>query len=352
MASVRLSSLKIKILLFSALHLATDGLCAYLIFSRLYAASGASAMSVFLIYNLLAFVTQAPVGIFIDKYNHPKLLLLASVGCILLGYALSDLYILASICLGMGNSLFHVCGGKYITAQSGNDICSLGIFVSTGAVGLVLGQRFFAYGAVVIGFFAVLIIGTALLLLTDDAENKAWDIQVKPKDSDFFIFLAVVAVVVIRSFVGKIAGIAFEASDVTFLIISLATALGKAAGGFCAKYLGVSRTAVASMLLAAACLSIGNENMHVYLLGIFAFNFSMPITLYYANLLLKGREGFAFGVLAASLIPGYFLGMMHYADATRICLIVLLTVASVPAILITSKRVKYAAATTDTDGNA
>jgi len=41
--------------------------------------------------------------------------------------------------------------------------------------------------------------------------------------------------------------------------------------------------------------------------GLFLVNCTMPITLYWANVMLKGREGLAFGLLAASLIPGYLI---------------------------------------------
>ena len=38
-------------------------------------------------------------------------------------------------------------------------------------------------------------------------------------------------------------------------------------------------------------------------------NCTMPITLYLANVVLAGREGLAFGILAAALIPGYLLAV-------------------------------------------
>ena len=47
-----------------------------------------------------------------------------------------------------------------------------------------------------------------------------------------------------------------------------------------------------------------------YLLaGIFLMNTTMPVTLYLANDVLPGREGLAFGLLAAALIPGYLLAV-------------------------------------------
>ena len=43
--------------------------------------------------------------------------------------------------------------------------------------------------------------------------------------------------------------------------------------------------------------------------GIFAINCTMAVTLWLANVVLKGREGLAFGLLAAALIPGWLLAI-------------------------------------------
>jgi hypothetical protein len=47
----------------------------------------------------------------------------------------------------------------------------------------------------------------------------------------------------------------------------------------------------------------------VLLAGIFLMNTTMPTTLFLANDLLPRREGLAFGLLAAALIPGYLLAV-------------------------------------------
>ena len=47
----------------------------------------------------------------------------------------------------------------------------------------------------------------------------------------------------------------------------------------------------------------------VLLLGVFLMNCTMPVTLYLANEVLKQREGLAFGLLAAALIPGWWLAV-------------------------------------------
>ena len=57
------------------------------------------------------------------------------------------------------------------------------------------------------------------------------------------------------------------------------------------------------------CIVFSGYCEPVLLVGIFLMNCTMPITLYLANVLLPGREGLAFGLLAAALIPGYLLAV-------------------------------------------
>jgi hypothetical protein len=57
------------------------------------------------------------------------------------------------------------------------------------------------------------------------------------------------------------------------------------------------------------CFVFGDYNDVVLLAGVFLMNCTMPVTLYLANVLLPRREGLAFGLLAAALIPGYLLAV-------------------------------------------
>lgn len=342
MRLLSLKSMRLKLVLLSLMHLVTDGLCAYLVFSRLYLGSPESAIFVFFAYNILAFVTQSPVGLLIDKYNKPKSFLAVSIIMMALGYMFVGVWPIAVFFIGMSNSIFHVAGGKYVTDKSGNDISHLGIFVSTGAVGLVLGQRYLSFTAMPYIFFAVLIICGAILILSEDGETINYpEYYDKSKNSDLAL-LAVIGVVVIRSFVGKVVTPDFTLEGNIFLIIAIATALGKAMGGVCSKIFGIRPTTYISMSIAALCLALGTAIPMLFIIGIFAFNFSMPITLYYANIMLKGSEGFAFGTLAASLIPGYFVALsFSYSVPVRICTIAL-CILTMLIIIIVSRRIMYA----------
>ena len=349
MKPLHLKSYNIKLILLSLMHFATDGLCSYLVFARLYPDNPNVAFIIFIGYNILAFVTQSPVGILIDKYNKPKFFLSISVIMVLLGYALSSIWVLSSLMIGMGNSLFHVAGGKYVTDKSGNDISHLGIFVSTGAVGLVLGQRYFSSPPLPYLLFALLILSLIPVIFFEDSKTRSYPEEYESKDSATHVMLIVMAVVLARSFVGKVVSADFTLSGHVFLIIALATALGKAVGGVCAKLFGIRPTTYVSMAVAAICLTLGTGNPYTFILGVFAFNFTMPITLYYANILQKGKEGFAFGTLAAVLAPGYFLAMSFtYTTLARI-MCALLCIFSMAVIIFISRRIRSADSSTYSD---
>ena len=333
-------SIRLKLLLLSIMHLVVDGLCSFLVFSKLYDNNADFALLIFFGYNILAFVTQSPVGALIDKYNKPKVFLAISILSMAIGYLLSDIWFLAVIFIGISNSLFHVAGGKYVTDKSGNDISHLGIFVSTGAIGLVLGQRYLSFTLMPYLFFGLLIVCGLLVIFSEDSETKSYFEKYEDKRYEIYALFAVVCVVAIRSFVGKVVAPDFALSGNIFLVISIATALGKACGGVFARIVGVRPTMYASMIVAALCLTLGAGNPILFITGVFAFNFSMPITLYYANILLKGSEGFAFGTLAAALTPGYFIAMYFtYSTPLRICTAILCLVSMLTVIII-SKRVK------------
>lgn len=334
-----LKSVKLKLILFSIMHLVTDGLCAFIVFSRLYPDNPEQSFYVFVGYNLLAFVTQSPVGMLIDKYNKPKIFLAVSIALMLLGYLFSELWLLSVTCIGISNSLFHVAGGRYITDKSGNDISHLGIFVSTGAIGLVLGQSYFSFAAMPYIFFVLLIVCGLPVIFSEDTETVGYDEVYTDEKTGSLALLAVIGVVLIRAFVGKLITPDFELTEHMPLLFSLLIASGKAVGGIMSKFIGITKTTCISTAVAAVCLTLGAGNTILFMLGLFAFNFSMPITLYLANILLKGKEGFAFGSLAAILAPGYFLAMSFSYSLPMRIFTALLCLASMFLIIIISRKV-------------
>lgn len=323
--------------LYTILHFLVDGICSLIIFSSLYNDDYNQCLVVFLIYNILAFMFQPFVGLLIDKYNYSRMFLIISVFLLILGILTRTNYLISTIFLGLGNAFFHISGGKYVTEKTSNDISSLGLFVSTGAVGLVIGQ--YCYSDILLFIFIfLLIIFTVLIVFSYEEKNEKNQIKLEiTKPKMLFLVKLLIIVVMIRSLVGKITIINFSTNQFVFLLIGIATCLGKVLGGIFTKYFGLLKTLIGSMIIAFICLIFFNNNMYLTLLGIITFNVTMPITLWYMNNLLNKKLGFAFGLLAGSLFPGYLLGMLINDVLIKQILIGIFSILSVILILIIRK---------------
>ena len=94
---------------------------------------------------------------------------------------------------------------------------------------------------------------------------------------------------------------------IAVLMIGALSMLGKMVGGWIARWMGIVKMIVLVLLVLAACFFFRNQGTMVLLAALFAVNCTMPVTLYLINVVLPGKEGLAFGLLAAALIPGYLL---------------------------------------------
>ena len=302
------------------LHFLTDGLCLCCLYQSVSPSGLPRLAGVFVVYNVLAFLTQPFTGLLADRMTNRHWLLLAAVVLLLaavttvtFGFPLAGF--LSPVLLGMGNSLFHVWGGKQVVLNVGNDLRALGLFVSTGAFGLAVAMVFFSPSLLLFFLLALCLLAVAYLKLEQKYSGVGAAIQDTPWSrrvgkSRWLLLLVVVAFVMLRSFMGESFTSAIEKGDMVVLLIGLTAMLGKMAGGWMARRMGVLPTLAAVLVVVSGCLLCRSSERVVMLSGLFAVNCTMPITLYWANGLLKGREGLAFGLLAAALIPGYLLSTL------------------------------------------
>ena len=134
------------------LHFLVDGLCACCLYLVVWPSTTLDVVSLFIIYNVLAFLTQPLTGWVVDHMHQKHWMLLGSMLLMTLAVALSIfttyhflltthhlLLTIIPVLLGIANSMFHVWGGQLTAVRTQNDIRSLGMFVSTGAFGLAVG---------------------------------------------------------------------------------------------------------------------------------------------------------------------------------------------------------------------
>ena len=306
----------------SVLHLLIDGLCVCCLYLIASSFSVSHLVGIFLTYNILAFLTQPMTGLLADRMERKHWMLFASVllltmavlaTSIVISFRVSSAFgvMLVAILLGMGNSLFHVWGGKQVAVRTGNDMRALGTFVSTGAFGLALGFVFFSWPLLYAALLSICLLSTAYVRLdlkmdTEVAINKA----IERRFISIFVWLSLIVLMLVvmqRSLVGETFTGEIPKSSALVLLIGALSMLGKMVGGWFARQLGIVRMLVLVMFLIAVCLVFRSQGMVVLLVGLFAVNTTMPVTLYLANVVLPKREGLAFGLLAAALIPGYLL---------------------------------------------
>ena len=304
----------------SVLHMLVDGLCVCCLYLMASSLPASHLVGIFLTYNVLAFLTQPLTGLLADSMERRHWMLLASVLLLTMGvlatsavinFGLPDAGVMTvAVLLGMGNSLFHVWGGKQVAVTTGNDMRALGAFVSTGAFGLALGIVFFSWPVLYAALLAICVLSTAYVHLdVKAAETELSDRPAERRKQIHFIALLML-VVMLRSLVGETFTGGLSKTSGLVLLLGLLSMLGKMAGGWMARRMGIVPMLVLVVLLAAVCFVFRGQGLVIILVGLFPVNCTMPVTLYLANVLLPKREGLAFGLLAAALIPGYLLAVL------------------------------------------
>lgn len=324
----------------SVQHFLVDGMCICSMFLLAgiygdnYGAYGDKvSMGAILVYNIVAFMTQPFTGLLADRTGRRHWLLMSSALLMTLGVALASLIpilvadsphlmgdtfgecmlISVAVLLGAGNSLFHVWGGKQAVVKTGNDMRALGVFVSTGALGLAVGLVFRSW-SLLYGLLLVYVgLAVAYVYRDDGLSLPVSDIRLRsPWFTPARIWTLVVALMIFvcyRSFAGEVFSGGITKTEEMILMIAVASMLGKMAGGWIARLMGILWSLMLLLAGVALCFFFRDSDDAVLLAGIFLMNCTMPITLYLANVLLPKREGLAFGLLAAALLPGYLLAV-------------------------------------------
>ena len=309
---------------FALCHFVVDFACVSTMLcavSRVLGESGQGSMEVvalsILLYDIVAFTLQLPIGIVLDQLDKNSYAALFSYALVGAGVILSLVPIAlfewpAILLLAIGNALFHSAGGLSVLNISQKHAGPSGIFIATGAIGVFLGTQSAQMGRLQIAFslLVLLFLCASITRVVQKVNKKYWNIHNVPFAIPEFSSRTLLAiallcfVVALRSYTGIVMTFPWKSEMLLLALSILGVFAGKALGGMVADRIGFRTTAIFS-LIAAATLFVPSWEMPLMgLLAVFFFNFTMAITLASLANILHEAKGTAFGLASFSLAIG------------------------------------------------
>jgi FSR family fosmidomycin resistance protein-like MFS transporter len=291
-------------------HFVVDFACAFLTFRILRETS--HWYIGLLIYNFCAFALQMPIGLLADRFNHNAICAAIGCGMVALAYPFGASPIVAAVLAGIGNGMFHIGGGIEVLNSGEKKPLLLGIFVSPGALGIYLGtmlgkQRLLPSTTMV----RVLICILLLILISQyidrrsfRSDNAVLSLHRLASPGVLAALGSLLMVVILRSYIGMTSNFAWKGNADWATLYVVAVVLGKICGGILAVPLGIKKTSILSLGLAAGLFLLSNIPV-LGVMAVFFFNMTMPLTLWAVAKLLSGSKGFSFGLLTFGLFLGF-----------------------------------------------
>ena len=289
--------------------------------SRVLGESGQGSMEVvalsILLYDIVAFTLQLPIGIALDQLDKNSYAALLSYALVGAGVVLSLVPIAllewpAILLLAIGNALFHSAGGLSVLNISQKHAGPSGIFIATGAIGVFLGTQSAQMERLQIAFslLVLLFLCALITLVVQKVNKKYWNVHNVSFDISELSFNTLLAiallnlVVALRSYVGMVTAFPWKSEMLLLVLSILGVFAGKALGGVVADRIGFRTTAIFSLIAAATLFVPSWEMPPMGLLAVFFFNFTMSITLASLANILPNAKGTAFGLASFSLAVG------------------------------------------------
>ena len=264
---------------------------------------------VIIVYNLLAFAGQLPMGMISDIIRKNRIV--AALGCAFaaISYPLSFVTpYLACVFAALGNGAFHIGAGSEILQMSMPKAGLSGLFVSGGALGVWLAYKIQIPGII---FICPVITGLCAILLFMYGRKQRADITEtkihygKPSLTVLMAVICFMLTIVIRSLLGTVMDFSWKSVPAFSLAFVLAVAFGKAMGGFLADKFGKTKTAAVSLSISLFAFVFAFRIPFAGIIAVLCFNMTMPLTLTAIAGVCKNKNGFAFGLTTFALAMGF-----------------------------------------------
>jgi len=260
-------------------------------------------------YDVIAFGSQAVVGVLTDALRAPRATAFAGVAVAILSLVALPYHAVAAMALaGTGNALFHVGAGSLSLSVDPGRATAPGVFVGPGALGLAIGMYVGHNGPFARWpFFAMLTLALVLLPRVRVGPELRGERPESPRvgraDGALVVGLLLFSILV-RSFVGMGGFHAVHKTVSIGFSIAFAAFAGKALGGAIADRVGWTWTSVGALLVSAPLIAFGSPYPAVMIAAMFLFQMTMPVTLAALTVVHPRRPAFAFGLACLALLAG------------------------------------------------
>ena len=271
-------------------------------------AAGGMSWSRILVYNAVAFALQLPLGIVLDM--RPGLVRggfvagtsLVCAATLAAAFGANGWGVLVVVCLG--NAIFHLTAGKHVLEAHGGRSGPIGLFISTGALGLLAGKLGVEHAAsVCLPTFAALL-ATCVVIAggTRSCASVTGETPVVP----VMILAGLFVLVAWRSWAGLEATRLTATEGMSLVLAGAAVTWGgKAVGGYLAERLGRWTVTVASVCGSAALAFVCSpQNALAWLVLLFVAQLATGPVLSLVYDRMDGKGGTAFGLNCLGLFAG------------------------------------------------
>lgn len=298
-------------IIYTILHFLVDFATVFLISGILIgpAVGMVNRGEVIIVYNLIAFAGQLPIGMVADALG--KNSLVVALGCLLacISYPMSLISPwIACVLAALGNGAFHIGAGSDILKMSMPKAALSGLFVSSGALGVWLAYK--AEASVAIWFCPVLMLIASIWLFVTykvcKEEEKISKIRFEKPSAIVLLAVSCFALtIVIRSLLGMVMNFSWKTVPLLSFVFVMAVATGKALGGFLGDRFGYIKTAVISLAVSLVSFVFSFDYWALGIVAVLCFNMTMPLTLTAIAGVSNQKYGFAFGITTFALAIGF-----------------------------------------------
>ena len=236
-----------------------------------------------ILYAILAFGGQLPLGIWLDKRK--QLSLFGITGITLLLFSIPIFFInnfAAIVITGLASAIIHIVGGSVCYIVNKEKATPLGIFTAPGVLGLAMGLLtgnlqntilFIPFTLVLVLLFLIVYKGFPSYITQQTNSPKD---QLDQHDTIMIVLLLFMS---FRSLVYDIMNQFAQQYEQGILVIAIAAFAGKFIGGIMADKVGWKLWVKITLPLAFILLQIGGNNVYILGFGIACLQSSVPISL-------------------------------------------------------------------------